>query len=88
MVTLAVNKYFNNALMRQLAILVKLKQQAYSYPLIAMMLSSCGSNTSSTTDTTTTDDSSIASVTSNSMVVVAEVENPGLTGVNLSLIHI
>ena len=82
MVTLAINKYFNRALMRPLATLIKLKQKAYSYPLIAMILSSCGSNTSSTTDTTITDDSSTAPVTSNSMVVVAEVENLGLTGVN------
>ena len=80
MVTLAINKYFYRALMRQLATLIKLKQQAYSYPLIAMLLSSCGNNISSTTDTTTTDttttdDSSIAPVTSNSMVIVAEVDN-------------
>ena len=85
MVRLTINKYFNRALMRQLETLTKLKQRAYSYPLIAMILSSCGSNVSSTTDTsstTTTDDTSTAPITSNSMVVVAEVENPGLTGVN------
>ena len=85
MVRLTTNKYFYRAWMRQLATLTKLKQRAYSYPLIAMILSSCGSNVSSTTDTsstTTTDDTSTAPITSNSMVVVAEVENLGLTGVN------
>ena len=65
--------------------LTKLRQKAYSYPLLAMILSSCGSNTSSTTtttDKTTTDDNSTVPVTSNSVVVVAEVENLGLAGVN------
>jgi hypothetical protein len=65
-----------------LDLLTKLRQKAYSYPLLAMILSSCGSNTSSTTDTTTTDDTSTVPVTSNSVVVVAEVENLGLAGVN------
>ena len=85
MLPLTINKYFNRALMRQLEILTKLKQRAYSYPLIAMILSSCGSTTSSTTDTsstTTTDDTLTALITSNSIVVVSEVENLGLTGVN------
>ena len=85
MLPLTINKYFNRALMGQLEMLTKLKQRAYSYPLIAMILASCGSNTSSTTDTsstTTSDDTSTAPITSNSMVVVAEVENLGLTGVN------
>merc|ERR1711965_909783 len=71
--------------MRQLETLTKLKQRAYGYPLIAMILSSCGSNTSSITDTsstTTSDNTSTAPITSNSMVVVAEVENLGLTGVS------
>ena len=82
MVRPTINKYFNRALTRQLATLIKLKQRAFSYPLIAMILSSCGSNTTDTSSTTTTDDSSTAPVTSNSMVIVAEVENLGLNGVN------
>ena len=68
MVRLTINKYFNRALIRQLETLTKLKQRAYSYPLIAMILSSCGSNVSSTTDTSNV---SIATV----------IELEGLTGV-------
>ena len=82
MVRPTISKYFNRALTRQLATLIKLKQRALSYPLIAMILSSCGSNTTDTSSTTTTDDSSTAPVTSNSIVIVAEVENLGLNGVN------
>ena len=70
-------------------LLTKLKEKAYSYPLLAMILSSCGSNTICTTVTTTTDnastttdDASTVPVTSNSVVVVAEMENLGLVGVN------
>ena len=62
--------------------LTELRQKAYSYPLLALILSSCGSNTSSTTATTTTDDTPTVPVTSNSIVVVAEMENLGLVGVN------
>ena len=63
-------------------LLTKLKEKAYSYPLLALILSSCGSNTICTTVTTTTDDASTVPVTSNSVVVVAEIENLGLVGVN------
>ena len=84
-----VKSIIKNSLIRDLTLhldlLTKLRQKAYSYPLLAMILSSCGSNTSSTTtttDTPTTDDTSTVPVTSNSVVVVAEVENLGLAGVN------
>ena len=70
-------------------LLTKLKDKAYSYPLLAMLLSSCGSNTicttvSTTTDdaSTTTDDVSTVPITSNSVVVVAGMENLGMVGVN------
>ena len=70
------------ALTRQLASLTKLKRKAYNYPLIAMIISSCGSETTSPADTTATSDTSTVPVTSNSVVVVGEVENLGLVGVN------
>ncbi|MDC3205159.1 hypothetical protein OBA42_01050 [Paracoccaceae bacterium] len=70
------------ALTRQLASLTKLKRKAYNYPLIAMIISSCGSETTSPADTTATDNTSTVPVTSNSVVVVGEVENLGLVGVN------
>ena len=82
MVTSIINKSLIKSLTHYLDVLTKLRQKAYSYPLLAMILSSCGSNTSSTTDTTTTDDTSTVPVTSNSVLVVAEVENLGLAGVN------
>ena len=85
MVLSIINKNLSRGLARHVDLLTKLKQKAYSYPLLAMILSSCGSNTSSTTttrDTTTTEDTSTVPVTSNSVVVVAEVENLGLAGVN------
>ena len=67
---------------RQLASLTKLKRKAYNYPLIAMIISSCGSETTSPEDTTATDNTLTVPVTSNSVVVVGEVENLGLVGVN------
>ena len=76
------NKNLIRGRAHHLDLLTKLRQKAYSYPLLAMILSSCGSNTSSTTATTTTDDTSTVPVTSNSVVVVAEVENLGLAGVS------
>ncbi len=82
MVTSIINKSLTRGLSYHLDLLTKLKQKAYSYPLLAMILSSCGSNTSSTTATTTTDDTSTVPVTSNSAVVVAEMENLGFAGVN------
>ena len=82
MVKSIINKSLIRALTLHLDLLTKLRQKAYSYPLLAMILSSCGSNTSSTTATTTTDDTSTVPVTSNSVVVVAEVENLGLAGVS------
>ena len=85
MVKSIINKSLIRAVTLHLDLLTKLRQKAYSYPLLAMILSSCGSNTSSTTtttDTTTTDDTSTVPVTSNSVVVVAEMENLGLAGVN------
>jgi hypothetical protein len=82
MVKSIIKKRLMRDLTLHLDLLTKLRQKAYSYPLLAMILSSCGSNTSSTTDTTTTDDTSTVPVTSNSVVVVAEVENLGLAGVN------
>ena len=82
MESLIINKNLTIGLTRHLDLLTKLKQKAYSYPLLAMILSSCGSNTSSTTTTTTTVDTSTVPVTSNSVVVVAEMENLGLAGVN------
>ena len=82
MVKSIINKSLIRALTLHLDLLTKLRHKAYSYPLLAMILSSCGSNTSSTTATTTTDDTSTVPVTSNSVVVVAEVENLGLAGVS------
>ena len=84
MVASIINKSLTIGLKHNLDLLTKLKQKAYSYPLLAMILSSCGSNSSSTstTTTTTTDDTSAVPVTSNSVVVVAEMENLGLAGVN------
>ncbi len=82
MVKSKINKSLIRDLTLHLDLLTKLRQKAYSYPLLAMILSSCGSNTSSTTATTTTDDTSTVPVTSNSVVVVAEVENLGLAGVS------
>ena len=82
MVKSIINKSLIRAVTLHLDLLTKLRQKAYSYPLLAMILSSCGSNTSSTTATTTTDDTSTVPVTSNSVVVVAEVENLGLAGVS------
>ena len=83
MVKSKINKSLIGDLTLHLDLLTKLRQKAYSYPLLAMILSSCGSNTSrTTTDTTTTDDTSTVPVTSNSVAVVAEVENLGLAGVN------
>ena len=82
MVKSIINKSLIRGLTLHLDLLTKLRQKAYSYPLLAMILSSCGSNTSSTTATTTTDDTSTVPVTSNSVVVVAGVENLGLAGVN------
>jgi Ca2+-binding RTX toxin-like protein len=82
MVTSIINKSLIKSLTHYLDVLTKLRQKAYSYPLLAMILSSCGSNTSSTTASTTTDDTSTVPVTSNSVVVVAEMENLGLAGVN------
>ena len=82
MVKSIIKKSLIRDLTLHLDLLKKLKQKAYSYPLLAMILSSCGSNTSSTTATTTTDDTSTVPVTSNSVVVVAEVENLGLAGVS------
>ena len=85
MVLSIINKNLSRGLACHLDLLTKLKQKAYSYPLLAMILSSCGSNSSSpadTADTTTTDDTSTVPVTSNSVVVVAEMENLGLVGVN------
>ena len=84
MVKSIIKKSLIRDLTLHLDLLTKLKQKAYSYPLLAMILSSCGSNTSSTTTTTgttTTDDTSTVPVTSNSVVVVV-VENLGLAGVN------
>ena len=84
MVKSIINKSLIRDLTLRLDLLTKLRKKAYSYPLLAMILSSCGSNTSSTKTTTdtTTDDTSTVPVTSNSLVVVAEVENLGLAGVN------
>ena len=82
MVTSIINKSLIRGLTHHLELLTELRQKAYSYPLLAMILSSCGSNTSSTTATTTTDDTTTVPVTSNSIVVVAEIENLGLVGVN------
>ena len=76
------NNYLVKALTRQLASAKELKQKAYNYPLIALILSSCGSNTSNTVETTTADNTSTVPITSNSVVVVAKVENLGLAGVN------
>ncbi len=82
MVKSIIKKSLIRDLTLHLDLLTKLRQKAYSYPLLAMILSSCGSNTSSTTASTTTDDTSTVPVTSNSVVVVAGVENLGLAGVN------
>ena len=82
MVTSIINTSLIKSLTHYLDLLTKLRQKAYSYPLLAMILTSCGSNTSSTTASTTTDDTSTVPVTSNSVVVVAEMENLGLAGVN------
>ena len=82
MVSSIINKNLTRGLSGIQDLLTKLKQKAYSYPLLAMILSSCGSNTICTTVTTTTDDASTVPVTSNSVVVVAEMENLGLVGVN------
>ena len=82
MVSSITNKNLTRGLTGIQDLLTKLKQKAYSYPLLAMILSSCGSNTICTTVTTTTDDASTVPVTSNSVVVVAEMENLGLVGVN------
>ena len=82
MVSSIINKNLNRGLAGIQDLLTKLKEKAYSYPLLAMILSSCGSNTICTTVTTTsdnasttTDDASTVPVTSNSVVVVAEMEN-------------
>ena len=89
MVSSIINKNLTRGLTGIQDLLTKLKEKAYSYPLLAMILSSCGSNTICTTVTTTTDnastttdDASTVPVTSNSVVVVAEMENLGLVGVN------
>ena len=82
MVTSIINTSLIKSLTHYLDLLTKLRQKAYNYPLLAMILTSCGSNTSSTTASTTTDDTSTVPVTSNSVVVVAEMENLGLAGVN------
>ena len=89
MVSSIKNKNLTRGLTGIQDLLTKLKEKAYSYPLLAMILSSCGSNTICTTVTTTTDnastttdDASTVPVTSNSVVVVAEMENLGLVGVN------
>ena len=85
MVSLIIYKNLTSGLAHNLDLLTKLKQKAYSYPLLAMILSSCGSNslsTADTTDTTTTADTSTVPVTSNSVTVVAEMENRGLAEVN------
>ena len=89
MVSSIINKNWTRGLTGIQDLLTKLKEKAYSYPLLAMILSSCGSNTICTTVTTTTDnastttdDASTVPVTSNSVVVVAEMENLGLVGVN------
>ena len=82
MVSSIINKNLTRVLTAYQELQTKLKEKAYSYPLLAMILSSCGSNTICTTVTTTTDDASTVPVTSNSVVVVAEIENLGLVGVN------
>ena len=51
MVKSIINKSLIRDLTLHLDLLTKLRQKAYSYPLLAMILSSCGSNTSSTTIT-------------------------------------
>ena len=89
MVSSIINKNLTIGLTGIQDLLTKLKEKVYSYPLLAMILSSCGSNTICTTVTTTsdnasttTDDASTVPVTSNSVVVVAEMENLGMVGVN------
>ena len=85
MVSSIIYKNLTSGLARHLDSLIKLKQKAYSFPLLAMILSSCGGNslsTADTTDTTTTNDTSTVPVTSNSVAVVAEMENLGLAEVN------
>ena len=86
MVSSIINKNLTRGLTRIQDLLTKLKDKAYSYPLLAMIISSCGSNTICTTTSdnasTTTEDASTVPVTSNSLVVVAEMENLGMVGVN------
>ena len=82
MVSPIINKNLTRGLTGIQDLITKLKEKVYSYPLLAMILSSCGSNTICTTVTTTTEDASTVPVTSNSVVVVAEMENLGMVGVN------
>lgn len=89
MVSSIINKNLTRGLTDIQDLLTKPKEKVYSYPLLAMILSSCGSNTICTTVTTTsnntsttTENASTVPVTSNPVVVVAEMENLGMVGVN------
>ena len=72
-----INKNLTRGLTGIQDLLTKLKGKAYSFPLLAMILSSCGSNTICTTVTTTSDnasttteDASTVPFTSNSVDII------------------